>query len=211
MSMKEKIELINHLKSLLPKCGRMQVKTFQKGDNVMTYLAKRNQICVVLNGVVDLVRYDASGSKAIVERYRENDLFGEAFHPVVTNNELFVVAKEKSEILQFIYDDLEEKCNKNCKTHTVLYNVLLKLTILKTIDQNIRIELLTKTTIREKLLFYFSYLSINNYGKEFTIPFSFTDLSDYFNVDRSALMRELKHLSSEGFIERNGKYIKLLY
>ncbi len=208
MSMKEKRELIHHLRTLLPKHVRIQIKHYQKGDNVTTYLAKRNQICIVLTGVVDLVRYDRNGNKTIVERYRENDLFGEAFHPVVTNNELFVVAKEKSEILQLVYDDLHLKEDKS---DMILCHHLFQLATLKAIDQNIRIELLTKTTIREKLLFYFSYLAINNYGKEFTIPFSFTDLSDYFNVDRSALMRELKHLTDEGFIERKGKNITLLY
>ena len=48
-------------------------------------------------------------------------------------------------------------------------------------------------------------------SKSFRIPFSLTDLADYLSVDRSAMMRELKILKDEGFIEKSGNKIKLLY
>ena len=201
--MNPKLEAIEALKTLIPKYGKIQIKNFKKGEIVTSYLAKRNQICIVLEGTVDLIRYEISGSKTIVERLRTNDLFGEAFYSVITNNELFAIAKEDSKVLQFVYQE---------NNHSgAFYKNLLTLALQKSIDQNIRIELLTKTTIREKLLFYFSYLSVNNFGKEFQIPFSYTDLADYFHVDRSALMRELQHMEKEGFIERKGRKIKLLY
>jgi len=209
--MDSRVKLIESIKSMLPKCGKMQIKRFEKDEIVTTYLAKRRQIGIILEGSVDLIRYEANGNKSIVERFRKNELFGEAFHLVTTNNELFVKANEDTEILIFMYDDMLNQCKNRCKYHLVLYTNLLELILSKTNDQNIRIELLTKNSIREKLLFYFNYLSTYNFGKEFKIPFSFTDLADYFNVDRSSLMRELKHLKDEGFIERNGKYIKLKY
>ena len=47
--------------------------------------------------------------------------------------------------------------------------------------------------------------------KSFILPFSLTDLADYLSVDRSAMMRELKLLRDEGFIEKNGNKITLKY
>ena len=86
-------------------------------------------------------------------------------------------------------------------------NILLK----KIVSLNLRIELLSKRTIREKLLGYFNSISTRNHSKTFKLPISLTDLADYLSVDRSAMMRELKLLKEEGFIEKNGNKITLLY
>ena len=74
-----------------------------------------------------------------------------------------------------------------------------------------RIELLTQRSTRDKLLRYFSLLSTRNLSKSFELPFSLTDLADYLSVDRSAMMRELKLLKEDGFIEKVGNRIILLY
>ena len=68
-----------------------------------------------------------------------------------------------------------------------------------------RIELLSKKTIRDKLVSYFKILSENTFSKTFTLPLSLTDLADYLSIDRSAMMRELKTLKDEGFINKTGK------
>lgn len=192
-------------------CSKAQTKKFEKNDIITTYIKNRNQICILKTGLADLVRYDINGNKTIVETLKENDVFGEIFFPVRTNNELFVVAKEKCEVVYFIYDEVMTKCTRGCKFHEVLNNSLLNLVLSKTISQNIRIELLTKRSIREKLQSYFSTLTSGGLSKTFYIPLSYTDLADYLSVDRSAMMRELKSLQKEGFIFRKGNKITLKY
>lgn len=81
----------------------------------------------------------------------------------------------------------------------------------KVIELNTRVELLSKRTIREKLLGYFNVISSKNMGKTFQLPFSLTDLADYLSIDRSAMMREIKLLKEEKLIEKNGNSIRLLY
>ena len=77
---------------------------------------------------------------------------------------------------------------------------LPELILSKVTDLNMRIELLTKRSIRDKLLGYFNLLSNRNLSKSFYLSFSLTDLADYLSVDRSAMMREIKSLKEEGFI-----------
>ena len=103
------------------------------------------------------------------------------------------------------------KCKNNCKFHQVLSEYLPELILSKVTSLNTRIELLTQRSIRDKLLGYFSILSTRNFNKSFILPFSLTDLADYLSVDRSAMMRELKLLRDEGFIEKNGNKITLKY
>lgn len=201
----------NFIENLKKNCNRVQTKNFIKGETVTTYIEKRNQICIVLSGEVDLIRYDFNGNKTIISHFVENDIFGEVFFPANTNNELFVIARKNSEILFFTYDTLFTKCRRNCDFHKTLTNSLSELFLDKIIELNLRIELLTKRTIRGKILSYFEILSKGSLRKNFILPYSYTDLADFLSVDRSAMMREIKLLIDEGFIKKNGNKITLLY
>ena len=193
------------------KCIKAQKKVFPAGSVITTYMEKRKQICILLSGKADLIRYDLKGNQDIIERFNENSIFGEVFHNVNTNNELFVLATKECEVLIFLYDDLRIKCKQNCSFHTTLVSTILELVLKNTISQNTRIEILSKRSIREKLLSYFNTLSNKAFSKNITLPFSLTNLADYLSVDRSAMMREIKNLTDEGFISKNGNRIKLLY
>ena len=192
-------------------CCKVQKKVFSKNEIITSYIAKRNQFCILLSGSADLIRYNLNGTKTIVEHFSNSDIFGELFYTITTNNELFVVAKEHSEVLFFTYNDIERKCKSNCKFHSILSESLYKLILEKMIHLNSRIELLTKRTIREKLITYFSILSNRSLNKTFILPFSLTDLADYLNVDRSAMMREIKSLKEDGIIRKTRNKITLLY
>lgn len=202
--------LIDFTSTLDKNCTKVQRKKFKKDEIITTYIEKRNQLCILLSGSADLVRYDSNGNKTIIEHFSKDDIFGEVFYIVATNSELFVKARQASEVLFFSYDYLKHKCKQNCKFHQILNDNLSELILNKVSVLNTRIELLTKRSIRDKLLGYFSILSIRNFSKTFTLPFSLTDLADYLSVDRSAMMRELKCLKEDGFIKKNGNKITLL-
>ena len=179
-----------------------KIKKIKKNDIITTYIKNRNQICILKKGNADIIRYDKNGNKTIIETLKSNDIFGEIFFPIKTNSELFVIAKTNCEVIFFLYNDILKHSN-------TLNTNLLNLFLNRTIKQNIRIELLTKRSIREKLLSYFSFLSIEYNKKDFTLPLSYTDLADYLSVDRSAMMREIQHLQKENIIIKNGYNIVL--
>ena len=199
------------LKDFSCNCKNVQKKSFRKNQTITTYIQKRNQVCIIISGEADLVRYDSNGNKSIIEHFTKNDIFGEAFYVITTNNELSVEAKKNCEVLFFIYDNIYQKCKSNCKFHQTLSENFSNLILNKVTNLNTRIEILTKRSIREKLRGYFNILSTRNLNKTFYLPFSLTDLADFLSVDRSAMMRELKSLKDDGFIKKNGNKITLLY
>lgn len=208
--MKVDFDITDFVNSFKDSCVKAQTKSFYKGEIITTYLVNRNQMCILLDGAADLIRYNSNGTQNIMEHLSTNDLFGEIFYQIHTNNELFVIAKKKCEVLFFPYDHFHKKCRKNCKFHETLTSALPDLVLNKIVNSNIRIELLSKRTIREKLLCYFSILSSRNLNKSFLLSMSFTDLADYLSVDRSAMMREMKYLKEDGIIEKTGNRIKML-
>lgn len=192
-------------------CNKAQKKTFSKGQIITTYIQKRNQLCILLRGNADLVRYDLNGNRTIVEHFSKNALFGEVFYKVTTNNELLVEAKSKCTVLFYIYDQLKEPCTHGCEFHNTLAEHLPELILDKITELNTRIELLTQRTTRDKLLMYFSLISTRKLSKTFELPLSLTDLADYLSVDRSAMMRELKLLKEDKMVDKIGNRIILLY
>ena len=162
-------------------CQKVQKKSFTKNQVITSYIQKRNQLCILISGNADLVRYDLNGNRTIVEHFSQYDVFGEVFYTVTINNELLVEAKEKCEVLFYIYDDIRQKCKTNCKFHQTLADNLPELILNKVTDLNMRIELLTKRSIRDKLLGYFDLISSRYLSKSFSLPFSLTDLADYLS------------------------------
>ena len=174
-------------------CSKVQVKTFSKEEVITNYIQNRNQLCLLIEGSADLVRYDLNGNKTIIEHFSKGNAFGEIFYTISTNNELFVEAK------------------KSCKVHNELTTYFPEILLSKVIDLNTRIELLTKRSIREKLLGYFSILSTRSFSKTITLNDSLTNLADYLGIDRSAMMREIRSLKEDGIIKKSGNKITLLH
>ena len=94
-------------------------------------------------------------------------------------------------------------------SNTIIQN-MIQILAKKIYTQNERIEILTKRTIRDKLLEYFHTLAKKTSSKTIYLPFSYTDLADYLSIDRAAMMREIKNLKDDGIIYTNGKMIRII-
>ena len=132
------------LEDCVTKCNQVQVKEFKKSEIITTYIEKRNQVCIIMSGEADLIRYDFNGNKTIIKHLGKNDIFGETFYPTKTNNELFVLAKKKCKVLFFTYDFIFHKCKANCKFHSFLSENITHLILIQIISLNTRIEVLTQ-------------------------------------------------------------------
>lgn len=133
-------------------CSKTQIKEFHRGETITTYLVNRNQLCILLLGSADLVRYDINGNRIVTERFSKDSLFGEIFYDINTNSEFIVEAKSKCKVLFFLYDDINEKCKSNCSYHKKLVSSMPSLIISKIQDLTSRVDLLSRRTTRDKLL-----------------------------------------------------------
>lgn len=190
-------------------CNKIEKKSFPKGEMITSYIENRKQICFLERGNAELIRTDFNGDITTLEYYNQGDLFGEIFYLMTSNMQLNVYAKEDSIVYFIPYDFLMKKCNKNCKYHEKIEEEILEHIFKRMIVLTNHIEMLTKKSIRDKLLAYFSTLSFQKSSKTFTLPLSLTSLSTYLNINRSAMMREMKYLEEEGFIKREKKKITL--
>ena len=61
-----------------------------------------------------------------------------------------------------------------------------------------------------KLMAYLHSLAAEKNTGKFKLPMSYTALAQYLSVDRSAMMREIRNLTDEGVLWRDGRNVELL-
>ncbi len=207
--MKRNFDVDNFVNQLQSNCKLCEIKEFKENEVITTFLMRRNQFCILLEGEAQLITYDKDGNKKILYYYNKNDIFGEALFKIYMDRELFVLAKKNCKILFYPYD-IAENCTEDCLYHIDLLRNLPDLILHSIAEQNFRMILLTNKSVRDKLLTYFNSLSMENSSKTFELPFSLTDLSDYLMIERTAMMRELKRLKDEGIIKKVKNKITLV-
>ncbi len=179
-------------------------------NKILSSLVKSDDfIGIIIKGYIQIRKIDYNGNRIIIDELEENQVFGNTLSSL-KNNEYEILAKEETSIILMDYDRILKSESPKEYYNRFIKN-LLKIISEKVKEQNARIEILTKRTIRNKLLEYFRILSQKQSSKYIYLPFNFTDLADYLAVDRSAMSRELRYLKEEGFIEIKGKKITLLY
>lgn len=190
-------------------CFEARTISYKNGTTIVSNLANTNIIGIMLDGSANLIKLDYNGNRTIIEKLERGSVFGKVFLPL--SDELSVIATDECTVITFDYEHITKRCKKSCPYHSKLIDNMIQLLTDKIVDMNNRIDILTKKTIREKLLEYFKVIEKEKLSKTFKLNLNFTELADYFGVDRSALMREIKNLKTEGFIEAKSNKITLLY
>lgn len=198
----------NDVKKLLT-CFQANTLHFKRETTILSNVTNTRQVGVIISGGANIIRYNFDGSRTIMETLSSGDAFGE--FSASNGEELYVISSEESDIVLFDYERLINRCKKNCPYHNQVIDNMLQILSDRLKRNNERIEILTKKTIREKLLAYFNFISKRQISRVITLPFSLTDLADYLSIDRSAMMRELRNLKDEGLIESKGRKIFLNY
>ena len=192
------------------KAFHTHIMTYNKGEDLSKMLMDSNSLGIIINGYVQITKKNLNGTSLIIDELYEDDILS-IKTIYVQDSEYEVLVKEETKIVFFDLKQLQE-FNENEKGY---YNQFIKNLFLimneKLNEKNERIQILTKKTIRNRLLEYFSIVKTKSGSNNIYLPFSFMALADYLGVDRSAMSRELSYLKEEGFIEIKGKRIKLTF
>ena len=176
---------------------------FKKDHIILSNLFENDLIGIVLSGTATIIKYDYFGNRYILDNLEYNSMFGRPF--LYMDHDISVMAATDCEVLFLDYDSLLENsvlCEK-------INNNINKMVASKISELYERVEILSKKTIKEKLLCYFNIIAQKKGKKTFVLPVTYIELADYLSVDRSAMMRELKKLKDTRVISTNGKKITI--
>ena len=192
-------------------CIGYHIGTFKKGDIVAFEAENIRHIGIVLSGAVDMVKEDLWGNKTMLVRMGKNELFGETFACGQDNLSLVTFAvSEDARILFIPFDRVMHSCTMACQFHHRLIENMVSIIAGKNRDLMRKVEVVSKRTIREKLLTYLSLQAQIQESRYLQIPLGRVELAEYLCVDRSALTRELAKMKEDGIIDYDKNCFRLL-
>lgn len=192
-------------------CIGYHIGTFKKGDIVAFEGDNLKHIGIIMKGSVDMVKEDLWGNKTMLVRTRKDELFGETF--ACGSDSLSVVTflvSEDAKILFMPFDRVMHSCTMACQFHHRLIENMVKIIADKNRDLMRKVDVVSKRTIREKLLAYLSIQAQLQDTRYFEIPLGRVELAEYLCVDRSALTRELAKMKEDGLIDYDKNCFRIL-
>ena len=188
-------------RSCMIACFSGREQSFAEGAVLADYSEESDQIGILLKGRADVVRIGGTGEKTLLEHLQEGEPFGRPLYLTTESigDLVTVTATEDCRVLFLNYHRVLQRCENNCPHHAKLEQNLMGIILRKVQRLSERVEVLSRRSIREKLLCYFSMQQVNE-GESFALPFSLSRLAEYISVDRSAMMRELKKMKDENFV-----------
>ena len=192
-------------------CIGYHIGTFKKGDIVAFEAENIKHIGILLSGAVDMVKEDIWGNKTILVRMHKDQLFGETFACSEDNQSVVTfVVSEDAKILFMPFDRVMHNCTMACVFHHRLIENMVHIIANKNRDLMRKVEVVSKRTIREKILAYLSIQAQAQGTRYFEIPLGRVELAEYLCVDRSALTRELAKMKDDGLIDYDKNCFRML-
>ena len=171
---------------------------------------KNNAVGIMERGEAALIRIDEEGVSTVMEELLPGGVFGRTLAIAGTGHDsLEVVCRTPCDVLFIDYAHILKRCENACTHHSLLVQNMLRLMADKAQALSMRVDVLSRRSIREKLLCYFRQLADSGGKNTFTLPFSLSTLADYIATDRSAMMRELKRQREEGIVCSDGRKFTL--
>ena len=196
------------LKNYLSKCVNTTCKTFYNRELILNLNTRIKQMAFITYGRATIIKLDENGNKVVLRELKENDIFSNLFY-VDSEDEIYVVSNSNiTEVVFINYYAILKDCSMNCPFHNQLVLNLFDLLIKDDKELNEKIELLSKRTVRSKILFFLKS-RINEYGV-FLVTTSYKAIADYLLIDRSNFMRELSNLEKDKIIKKEGRKITFI-
>lgn len=185
-------------------------ESFSEWRNHNGIFQLHEKIGLIQEGRAVLYCCDEDGNEYVIDELNKDSVFGEPFLLSSDSQHYYVCATTVTKVLFIDYEHVIKRCENACHHHSQMVSNLLQMTALRSGQQTDRIYMLSRSSTRKKLIAYLHSLAAEKNAGKFKLPMSYTALAQYLSVDRSAMMREIKNLSDEGVIRRDGRNVELL-
>lgn len=190
-------------------CFQGREQQFPAGAVLLDYSEGSHEMGVLVSGRAEVIRIDSEGERTILEHLGEGEPFGQILSISGSMGDaVTVMTEEGCRVLFLDYRKIMSRCANACPFHEQMERNLIRIIMHKVRRLSERVEVLSRRTIREKLLCYFAMQPTEADGS-FQLPFSLSRLADYISADRSAMMRELKKLKEEELVAIDRRRVML--
>lgn len=210
-----KTKLLNGITSeeaawLLPLLD-IHIKHFEKGATLVNLDAKIDYVGAVISGELSIFKEDVYGHPNLIRKVKANKLYGiEVACTPSQISPILITSDTDSDVITFPFHLISSPGVIPDHLRCLMLKNVLELVANANMRQLYKIDILSKKSLRDRILLYLSLQARRKKTNEIQIPFNREEFASYLCVDRSALSRELGRMQSEGLIEFEKNRFKLL-
>lgn len=192
-------------------CFKARFKFFNKNEHIVSQGEDMEEAVLILKGGATVEHIDSMGDISILMKLRKGEIYG--VESAYAGDKVYkdtLIATEKTLVMFMNKHRLITPCVNKCRRHDIVSKHLMQMVASSNIQLLDKLTHLSKKTIRDKLLSYFSSLSKKAGSNYFEIPFNKTELASFLSVDRSAMSTELTKMKEDGLIEFEKRQFRLI-
>lgn len=158
-------------------------------------------IGVVLRGEFAVLKEDVYGNSNLIGKVSQKEIL--AAETACTPSRISpvkITCTQDAEILTFPYDLLARPGILPDPYRCAILKNILDILANSNMRQLYKIEILSRKSLRDRIVLYLAFQAKRAQSDSFQIPFSREEMATYLCVDRSALSRELGRMQKEGLI-----------
>ena len=161
----------------------------------------------VLSGSIQVYLDDIDGNSLLLANVGSGKSFGESLCYLKQETDIYIKASADTVFYRLYAESLRKNAFPD-PFEARLVQRFLSILSKRTLEMNSRIQVLSKPSIREKIITFLS----QEKGENGTYLFSMNreDMAAYLGVNRSALSRELSRMKKEGLLDYHKNTFRIL-
>lgn len=193
-------------------CLHAQIVHASRHDRVVSHDPRHPVAGVLIEGTALDVRFRGDGSSSLVDVIEPGGLFGDGWDDLDDGIDRAVVAVSSCRAIVLDSSRLVEGYSA-CAVRPLLVDNFLRAMMRKQARLREHFDLVTRRSLRERLTMFLLGEAQRFGRRQFTIPLSRAELSEFLHADRTAVSRELARMRDESLIDfhRNSFTVRTLH
>ena len=159
-------------------------------------------IGILLNGELAVSKEDLYGNSNLIKKiYPYETLSAEIACTPSQISPVKIYCTRDARILTFPYVLLSSKSVIPDEYRCIILKNILDIMANSNVRQLYKIEILSRKSLRDRIILYLAYQAKKSSSNSFQIPFNREEMATFLCVERSALSRELGRMQKEGLIQ----------
>ena len=199
----------DELNTMLP-CLNARENHYKKNRFIVMDTESMPFVGMILDGSVHILKEDLFGERTFIAGLEKGDLFGASFMLTDGASRVSLQAVSNVTVLIIPLEKILYICSNACPFHKRIIRNIFTMLAGKNVQLMKKIEIMSKATLRQKILCYLSQLSESQNSRDVVVPLNRTEMAAYLNSNRSAMSRELKAMQEDGLISVEGRIFRTL-
>ncbi len=187
-------------------------KEYKKNQIIINQGEPVHRIGILEKGSAISIKYHFNGNSQILRIYNQGEAFSlDAVNTALLTSPVTLISQTDSKIIFLRYDKLFEADSISPEIQKIIMANSSEILSNEVVRLMYKIDVLSKRTLRERVLTYLSLIRERSGSDTFDIGMNQDQFAQYLCVNRSVLSNELNQMRKSGLIDYKRKQFTLVY